>query len=145
MGTNFYAKHIITESEYNQMEEALANRKVEDLKALLKVIDEDQTYHIGKRSYGWQFLFESKPWEPNLQSIKDFLNRPDIEIYDEYGKKFTVDQFWNEEVGESLYNNPEKYINGAQYDEEYPSIMASSSYEFTSKDGLRFSKTSDFR
>lgn len=143
MGTSFYAKQIISESEYKEIEDAIAQRQLKCAKALIELYNEAREYHIGKRSSGWQFIFEPEPWEPNLQSIKDFLNRPDIEIYDEYGKKFTVDQFWNEEVGESLYNNPEKYINGVQYDQKeqnrYPMTMTP--YEFTSEDGIRFYKT----
>ena len=42
------------------------------------------------------------PWEDNLASLKKYLNRSDVQIVDEYGKEFTPEQFWNEEVGESL-------------------------------------------
>jgi hypothetical protein len=87
------------------------------------------------------------PWENSLESLKEFLSRPDIEIYDEYGVRYTPEQFWDEEVGESLYNDPQRFINGAQYDErgrEKMYFFTCEESEFTSEDGLRFSKTNDF-
>lgn len=160
MGTNFYARHIPTEAEYVEMRNALAERQLDKLSKLIK--DSKAEYHIGKRSGGWQFLFAPhvklrngfrnsgeivSPWENTLESIKEYLSRPDVEIYDEYGRKFTPDEFWNEEVGESLYNDPEHYINGDQYYEKYPNQRSGSfleDTEFTTEEGLRFSTDEDF-
>jgi hypothetical protein len=160
MGTNFYCKHIPTEEEYNKMQEALTNQQLDKLEELLN--EAKKEYHIGKRSYGWQFLFAPhiklrvgfensgkavSPWENTLASLKEYLSRPDVEIYDEYGRKFTPDEFWNEEVGESLYNDPEHYINGEQYYEKYPEekrYSFLSDTEFTTEEGLRFSTDEDF-
>ena len=55
MSTNFYAKHIPTESDYKTMQEALTARQLEKLAELLH--DAKKIYHIGKRSGGWQFEF----------------------------------------------------------------------------------------
>ena len=128
MGTNFYARHIPTEQEYEAMQQKIVERNLDELQ---KLLDEAKTqYHIGKRSGGWQFLFAPhiklrvgfgnsgqvvSPWENTLESIKEYLNRPDVEIVNEYGEVFTPEQFWNEEVGDALYNDPERYINGNQY------------------------------
>lgn len=161
MGTNFYARHIPTEAEYVEMRKALAERKLDKLSKLIK--DSKAEYHIGKRSGGWQFLFVPhiklregfensneviSPWENTLASLKEYLSRPDIEIYDERGQKFTPDEFWNEEVGPSLYNDPDKYINGDQYYKKYPgqrnSIFFMDDDEFTTEEGLRFSTDDDF-
>lgn len=154
MGTNFYARHIPTESEYEEMQKALANKQLDKLKELLH--NAKREYHIGKRSYGWQFLFAPhinnsgevvSPWENTLGSLKEYLSRPDVEICDEYGDKFTPDEFWNEKVGESLYNNPEKYINIEQYYKEYPNqvkVFLGDNTEFTTEEGLRFSTDEDF-
>ena len=160
MGTNFYARHIPTEAEYVEMRNALAERQLDKLSKLIK--DSKAEYHVGKRSCGWQFLFAPhvklrhgfrnsgeivSPWENTLESIKEYLSRPDVEIYDEYGRQFTPDEFWNEEVGESLYNDPEHYINGEQYYEKYPNQrggMFLEDTEFTTEEGLRFSTDEDF-
>lgn len=160
MGTNFYAKHIPTEAECEEMQKALTDRQLDKLEELIN--KSKRKYHIGKRSYGWQFLFAPhiklrdgfgnsgevvSPWENTLASLKEYLSRPDVEIYDEYGQKFTPDEFWNEEVGESLYNDQEHYINGEQYYHKYH-IEKRSAFlgdtEFTTEEGLRFSTDEDF-
>ena len=160
MGTNFYCKHIPTELEYARMQEALTNRQLDKLEELLNKAKKE--YHIGKRSGGWQFLFAPhiklrsgfgnsgevvSPWENTLVSLKEYLSRPDVEIYDEYGDKFTPEQFWNEEIGDCLYNDPENYINGEQYYKKYPnqrSGLFMEDTEFTTDEGLRFSTDEDF-
>ena len=114
IGTNFYAKHIPTQEEYDAMQKALINKQLDKLQEL--ITKATIQYHIGKRSYGWAFNFQAKeeprqywnneeaqvPWEDNLDSLKEYLNRSDVQIIDEYGKEFTPEQFWNEEIGESL-------------------------------------------
>lgn len=160
MGTNFYCKHIPTEEEYKKMQEALTNKQLDKLEELLH--DAKKEYHIGKRSCGWQFLFAPhikiregfsnsgqvvSPWENKLESIKEYLSRPDVIIYDEYGTEFTPEQFWNKEIGYCLYNDPENSINGEQYDKKHPnkrSGISLDSMEFTTEEGLRFSTDEDF-
>ena len=161
MGTNFYARHIPTEAEYEEMQKKLVERNLDDLRELLDNVQKE--YHIGKRSGGWQFLFSPhqymrdgyqhgeivSPWENTLASLKEYLSRPDVEIYNEYGDKFTPEQFWNEEIGDCLYNDPERYINGEQYDtiersNGTPGYYPCESFEFTTEEGLRFAKDADF-
>ena len=160
MGTNFYVRHIPTEVQYGEMQKALTEKQLDKLEELIK--QSKAEYHIGKRSCGWQFLFAPhvklrsgfrnsgeivSPWENTLVSLKEYLSRPDVEIYDEYGSKFTPDEFWNEKVGESLYNDPERYINAEQYYKKYPnqrSGMFLGDTEFTTEEGLRFSTDEDF-
>ena len=160
MGTNFYARHIPTELEYARMQEALTNRELDRLRELLDA--SQKQYHIGKRSGGWQFLFAPhiklrvgfgnsgqvvSPWENTLESIKEYLSQPDVEICDEYGRTFTPEEFWNEEVDDALYNDPEKYINGEQYYQKHPQekrYVFDSDMEFTTDEGLRFSTDEDF-
>ena len=161
MGTNFYAKHILTEAEYEEIQKALTDGQLDKLEELIYE-SKKKDYHIGKRSGGWQFIFAPhiklrdgfknsgqvvSPWENTLASLKEYLSRPDVEIYDEYGEKFTSDEFWNNEVGKSLYNDPEHYINGEQYYKKYPnehSGMFLTNTEFTTEEGLRFSTDEDF-
>lgn len=92
--------------------------------------------HLGKRSHGWQFLWDyhdGRYFKANLESIKEYLK--DKIIVDEYGEVFSLDQFLNEEIADCLYNTDGKLYDGM---ESYPS------YYFIS-DGLRFSKSEDFR
>lgn len=55
--------------------------------------------HIGKRSYGWKPLFE---WHENAyKSVNDMLkflefHKIDIEIFDEYNKRFSIDELKEE-------------------------------------------------
>lgn len=106
MGTNFFAKHVPTEAEYAEMQQALTDKQLDRLRELL---DKSQIkYHIGKRSAGWAFLFQGKcspaelhdqkqvPWDDNLDSLKQYLNESDIQIEDEYGTQYTPDEFWKE-------------------------------------------------
>ena len=156
MGTNFYAVHIPTESEYASMQEAVTNKKLDKLREFL---DKSQKkYHIGKRSCGWQFLFSPhihqrddwqkgeivSPWEDTLESLKEYLSRDDVRIENEYGDVFTPDQFWNDEIGYCLYRDKD-HINGEDYDKRDPSkYYRCEDLEYTTKEGLRFSKDADF-
>ena len=154
MGTNFYLCHIPTVKEHIEMQELLAKKQYEELKN--KIEEVTHQYHIGKRSCGWQFLFEAgtgdlkpdddgyyrlnNPWSNNLQSLKEWLSKSEYIIKNEYGDIFTSEQFWNE-INECLYNNPEKYINGEQHYEmcrKRGEECCVDHKEFTSPDGLRF-------
>lgn len=145
MGTNFYARRIPTQEEI----EALHNRVDEvamgiyDISSITDVVETGCDIHLGKRSMGWQFNWEYHPeyYSDNLESIKKFLSRDDIVIVDEYNTEFSLDEFLNEEIGYCLYNDPEKYINGMQYDEKYGyKYNAVSGREWISGDGLRFTR-----
>ena len=90
--------------------------------------------HLGKRSYGYQFLWNyhgGRYYNANLEDIKKFISNPDYEIIDEYGRVFTAEQFLNEEIGSSLYSG----INGLE--------NGPTSYFFIS-DNLRFSTSEHF-
>ena len=157
MSTNFYARHIPTEQEYNEMKEALDARDFDKLQELLDKYQ--HWYHIGKRSDGWQFLFvphtqkyvESysikqietgrvlSPWEDTLASIKEYLSRDDVQIVDEYDKKFTVNEFFNNEISYCLYHDKDNAINGKDYDSKEPFHRVSiAKNEYTTEEGLRF-------
>jgi len=140
MGTNFYCAYRITPEKHKTLQELLDKNMYKEL--IDTLMNFTKEIHIGKRSCGWQFLFESGPWECNLQSIKDFLSQPDIEIYDEYGIYFTSEEFWKE-IEDCLYRD-ENHGNAKDYDKKYPSGYCVAPYEFTSEDGLRFSKNIDF-
>ena len=144
MGTNFYARRIPTQEEvaalHKHIDEVAAG--VYSISSMIEEIEIVGDIHLGKRSAGWQFNWESHPeyYSDNLESIKEFLSRDDIVIVDEYNTKFSLDEFFNKEIGYCLYNDPEKYINGRQYEEnETGRGYVWSIKEWTSKDGLRFS------
>ena len=144
MGTNFYARRIPTQEEiaalHKHIDEVAAG--VYSISSMIEEIEIVNDIHLGKRSAGWQFNWESHPeyYSDNLESIKEFLSRDDIVIVDEYNTKFSLDEFFNKEIGYCLYNDPEKYINGRQYEEnETGRRYVWSIKEWTSKDGLRFS------
>ena len=144
MGTNFYARRIPTQEEvaalHKHIDEIAAGvYSISSMIEEIKIVDD---IHLGKRSVGWQFNWEYHPeyYSDNLESIKEFLSRDDIVIVDEYNTKFSLDEFFNKEIGYCLYNDPEKYINGSQYEEnETGRRCVWSIKEWTSKDGLRFS------
>lgn len=72
--------------------------------------------HIGKRSGGWQFLWDSHQfhyYKPSKEALIEWLKSG--EIIDEYGEVFTFDQFWNDEIGYCLYHDPDKCINSEDY------------------------------
>ena len=138
--------------------------------------------HLGKRSGGWKFL-----WNPNMievdegkydmeqhrwipkpvikkyydltkESIRNFLSQPNVQIEDEYGDKYTVDEFMDEALNwcKDGYDS-NKYIKESDsgtkvFSElERQNFWRKLGYTFTSKyqhdfysDGLRFSTSIDF-
>ena len=137
-------------------------RTVNDLSVELEqTVDKLQPkIHLGKSSHGWQFLWQYhskggyelkgknyelkwKYYDDNLESIKKFLKRKNIQIIDEYGEKFTFDEFFKK-IGWKLYKTDELYDLTSYYDhldavgEHYNRF--GESREWTSADGLRFTK-----
>jgi hypothetical protein len=166
MGTNFYK---VLKPKYTKKQKAEIVKKINEQTKKLKeylnnnYIDEysiEDYYemlnefrpvrvHLGKRSCGWQFLWNhnnEQYYKKTLQSIREFLDADNGFIVDEYGERFTTEQFLNEEIGEAMYNDPEKYINGPQYDKgkNICDWIKSSNYEFTTDEGLRFSISTEF-
>lgn len=114
MGTNFYAVLPVKKRTTNRLRE-LADKLDND--KLHKINVDDELYdikedlknyevHLGKRSCGWAFLWDHnnlKYYEPTLTSIKKFIDDNNGKIVDEYGSKFTWEQFINDEIGNSLH------------------------------------------
>ena len=151
MGTNFYCKEINKKKRKkfsddlndlsNYISHHVDNPEIDLKKKVEEFLDDNEEFekkiHLGKRSYGWQFLWDYHNglyFQSNLESIKKFLSQKNIVIYDEYGKYFTVDQFFNQEIAYSLYkkDNLDDGMSGPY-----------SSHYFIS-DKLRFSKFEDF-
>jgi hypothetical protein len=64
----------------------------------------DNRYHIGKRSYGWQFAFQAHTvgCYPGVASFADWIRifetTPDARIEDEYGREYNVVEFCKDVV-----------------------------------------------
>ena len=156
MGTNFYCRRINKEKrdelklKFNELYEELL-KSIDDIDLDFKTIlnnfiwdnkDLEQEIHLGKRSAGWQFLWDYHDgiyFKPTLASIKEFLSDKDLIIYDEYGKQYSVDEFFTE-IGPWLYND-EHHIDGSEPGKH--NIYDWNTHFFAS-DGLRFSKFEDF-
>lgn len=147
MGTNFYARIIPKEEDIKRVHRIidgyLTGNTLEIDDDILK--DSVQKIHLGKRSCGWQFLWQNNPkyYDDNLESIKEFLSRDDVIIYNEYEERFTLEKFLDKEIGYCLYNDPEYFMNGRQYAEKHNESFDNFG-EWTIEDGLRFVK-GDFR
>ena len=152
MGTNFYCRKIdrkhrkmfskdlsaLNEHILLNIDNPEINLLEEVNKFILDYYNLEKEIHLGKRSYGWQFLWDyhnGKYFNPSLESIKGFLLQKDIVIYDDYGNFYTVDQLFNDEIANCLYKDA---MHDDGMDGEY------SEYYFKSEDGLRFSKFKDF-
>lgn len=168
MGTNFYK---VLKPKYTKKQKAEITKKINEQTKKLKEYFNDNNYidrydiedyyemlnelrpvkvHLGKRSGGWQFLWNhnnEQYYKKTLQSIREFLDADNGFIVDEYGECFTTEQFLNDEIGEAMYNDPDRFINGYQYDEKEKSVYSwakCSKHEFTTSEGLRFSTSTEF-
>ncbi len=151
MGTNYYAKRILTEGEAKYSENLLKEQKYEELKDFLH--DKTDLIHIGKDSYGWKFLFNYnnfKYYYSTKASINEFLSSH--EIVDEYGREIALEEFLELiKRKESGIDNTEYYTReGKKYKflelMTYPKELECynpKNGEFYS-DGLRFATCTDF-
>lgn len=57
---------------------------------------EDNTVHIGRSSFGWQFIFQTNTnyYESNKLGINRFLKLHKDQLYDEYGTNINIKDFW---------------------------------------------------
>lgn len=100
MGTNYYRKRIPTEAERDELHtlfdeymDGIISENVfqERLEQINKEI------HICKMSCGWQVCFDhnwGEYYQPNRKDLERFLSEPNTVIEDEYGKRFTPEEFW---------------------------------------------------
>lgn len=120
MGTNFYAYTKIRKRDKEKfsvkLDEMQAALHEDDILGFGNLLDDtyhdfnnkknDYVVHLGKRSYGWAFLWDlnnMKYYEPSLSSIMKFIKESNAVIKNEYGEEFTLEQFIKEEVGPSLH------------------------------------------
>lgn len=152
MGTNFYARVIPTKERKEQLKKLIDEDKFEEISdAVAEMYGHVGMYqleggiiHIGKRSGGWKFLWdtnwydidegnydtEQKKWIPkpgikkwydlNKKSISEFLHREDVRLFDEYGDEYNVDEFLKdiEEWDNTPWIDGSPKYDGKSYDEE---------------------------
>ena len=121
MGTNYYRRHIPTEEELNKAHSALdsyINGKIWESEFTEIVNNINQEIHICKMSYGWKVLFDhnwGKLYSVSKKGLEDFLNEPNTYIQDEYGDKYTSEQFW--EIVKQHNDNPKNKYTSKLYRE----------------------------
>ncbi len=161
MGTNFYAR-IIPSQERKEKVKKLIDENNFDAKD--EINDLFQEIHIGKRSAGWKFLWNSNLNRPDVyekltkKCISEFLHRPDVKIYNEYDEgPIDPDEFMD-----MALNWCKDGYDGKSYDEEHGEsswlrltplevkLFNEKGYKVDSydsdfySDGLRFSTSFDF-
>lgn len=146
MGTNFYYKIPVSKRQQEHLHSLISsNMDLEEFEDEISAIKRCNNIHLGKRSFGWQFLWDyniGKYYQRNLQSIKDFLNNGGGHIEDEYGRQFTVKQFLEKEI--PLYKD-DTHCDAATYVAKHPEdVMSTYIKETISEDGLRFANFTDF-
>ena len=150
MGTNIYARINPPKAEREKLvlkvkaivdsDELFMFSKLDDL--LQEYKEEYPEVHLGKRSYGWQFLWATNPkWYDNTTaSIDKFLRREDVVLYNEYGEYLTPEQVW-EEYGNTKGDTHESYLQKHPEERRY---YTRNDYETITEEGLRFAKYADF-
>ncbi len=149
MGTNFYYKIPLKKREIEELKSCITeDPELKELQGMIYLYTKDRVVHLGKRSAGWQFLWnlnEEEYYKPNLASIKEFLESKKGWVEGEYGDRFTIEQFFEDEIGDWLYHD-ENHHNAISYHKAHPDeycygIPGNDEFE---SDGLRFSKHSEF-
>ena len=117
MGTNIYMRRIPTAEQKEELKRMLKQQYEDTVASIDRDEGLDSAYadwslsdeiektrkqiyeevHIGKRSYGWKFLFapNSQHYEETKESILKFIHRYGWLLLDEYGKKIDPDRFWD--------------------------------------------------
>lgn len=99
MGTSFYLKQKLSEKD---KQIAIGLIKSDEYNKVREMLPND--IHIGRRSWGWRFHWDHnyfKFFKPSKESLIEWLKSG--QIVDDDGKEFTFDQFWNEQIANSLY------------------------------------------
>lgn len=102
MGTNYYRVKPIPKEDRDKLHEMLdgvldSKEYKYNLEEELERVLKENEVHICKTSLGWQVCFDhnwGKYYQPNRKSLEEFLSEPDTWVQDEYGKKYTCEEFW---------------------------------------------------
>jgi hypothetical protein len=117
MSTNYYAKPVLnfpltfTVNSYDELEELT-----------VKVKELSKPIHLGKKSYGWNFLssWNDGQYYYDYASYIKFIELTEWEIYDEYNNQMTKEEFikivTSKGKWHSSENESEKYIHFPKLD-----------------------------
>lgn len=119
MGTNFYVRIKASEEEKDFLKERFDFflKDVISKDTLISIINNyNKEVHLGKRSCGWQFLWDhnnGEYYDLTLDSIEKFVeDKGGGKVYDEYGDVYDWKTFIAEEVGYYLYK--EEHLHNAE-------------------------------
>ena len=150
MGTNIYArinppkaereKFVLKVKAIVDSDELFMFSKLDNL--LQEYKEEYPEVHLGKRSYGWQFLWAPNPkyYDNTIASINKFLRREDVVLYNECGEFLTPEQVWEEYANAKGYTH-ESYLQSHPEERRHYTGM---SIETITEEGLRFARDADF-
>lgn len=137
MSTNFYLRKKVTREQKDAMIRAINQERWDDVTDNIP-----REIHIGKRSGGWKFLWNAndfKYYSPSVKSLHEFLQSGNI--YDEYGRSYTYDEFINNEVSFSG-DDLETYY---QHSNEYrPIISWDRRQRYESEHGVKVNEYGEF-
>lgn len=109
MSTNYYLKRKVSAGKKSEIISRIKHDEWDKASELFSEAMKYSKIHLGKRSYGWQFVWAlngEKYYKPSQKSINDFLSdeicKHGSNLIDEYEREITLDQFWNDEIGDSL-------------------------------------------
>ena len=133
MGTNFYLRRNLSNDQKELLKQYIDQDEYDKIRDNLP-----EDIHIGKRSYGWKFLWNANKFQyfkPNIESLHEFLKSGDI--YDEYGEKYTFGQFINDELKNCIDtgSDMESYCKQEKCANVYPEC-AGACDDFTQRYGI---------
>lgn len=105
MGTNYYLRPKVSSETKNKIKELVDLDKFEEIKDILS---QHEDIHIGKQSGGWKFLWDVhyfNYFEPSKEAIIEWLKTGII--FDEYGDKYTLEEFFDNIRLEGTFNGRE--------------------------------------
>lgn len=116
-------------------------------------IEKDGRVHYHPIPDGYEVL---KIYDLTKESIKTFINREDIEIFDEYDEKQNKEEFWERVLnlegcdGKTYYEKfPDQKKYERHYYTDYMNFLQNLGYKLNSdsdfySDGLRFATSTDY-
>lgn len=166
MGTNYYLRRNIPLPKLERLKKLVNPKDIYSSK-LQEALNEFQEIHIGKSSYGWQFLFDHNNWkyyDKTKDSINQFISDELLkggQFVNEYDEEVTLKDFWDivesKKDGLTLKSayekeleewrdyqaNPTKYAD-RPFIPHYPRPDYIDYPETITDEGLRFSDSTDF-
>lgn len=131
MGTNFYFIPKMSDEDVQDIllsaKKLAESKDYSDLEKLKHRIHRVVTaIHLGKRSAGWQFLWnhnDLKYYNPDLKSIQKFLQYTEGTIKDDYGQVYTYEEFFKE-IKDCLYEDDD-HMTAKIFSEKYAEVVLS--------------------